>query len=333
MENGVNKPLKIAVVNSSSFGKWFPEHIKRLEALGTVESVRVAGDAHGKELAESLSPYNVIIASVTPFFDAEFFAHKTDVLLISRHGIGYNNVDIEAAKKTGTTVTTVEPLVERDAVAECAVACLMSNMRMVAESRQAANEGKWSTRARFLGRGLSGKTVGIIGCGNIGTRVAEILSRGFDMRVIACDPVPRPEWAEKMGVNYVSLEELARTSDIIALHANLTPDSYHILDEKILSLVKPGVYVEDNARADLIDQEAMLKALDDGRVAGLAIDVMHDEPPLENDPYFNHPKVLVTTHIGAYTRECLVSMGEKCVSDVERYAQGLPAVHAIYEAK
>ena len=159
---------KIAIVNSSSFGTRFPDQMERLQKIGTVERVRVAGDAHGAELVEALKDYNIIISSVTPFFDAEFFEHKTDLLLLSRHGIGYNNVDVKACNATGCILTTVSPLVERDAVAEGAVALLLDAMRQVSDSHVAANEGRWAERAKFVGNGVSGKTLGIIGCGNIG---------------------------------------------------------------------------------------------------------------------------------------------------------------------
>ena len=133
---------KIAIVNSSSFGTRFPDQMERLEKIGTVERVRVAGTAHGAELAEALKDYNIVISSVTPFFDAEFFEHKTDLVLLSRHGIGYNNVDVKACNATGCILTTVSPLVERDAVAEGAVALLCDAMRQVSDSHVAANDGR-----------------------------------------------------------------------------------------------------------------------------------------------------------------------------------------------
>ena len=305
---------KIAIVNSSSFGTRFPDQMERLQKIGTVERVRVAGDAHGAELAEALKDYNIIISSVTPFFDAEFFEHKTDLLLLSRHGIGYNNVDVKACNATGCILTTVSPLVERDAVAEGAVALLLDAMRQVSDSHVAANEGRWAERAKFVGNGVSGKTLGIIGCGNIGSRVVEILARGYDLKVLACDPVQHEDWAEGLraqgvDITYTDLDTVVSSCDILTLNADLNPTSFHILNADCFAKMKKGVYVVNNARADLIDQPAMLDALADGTVKALAIDVMHDEPPAADDPYFNHPKVLVCPHISAYTEECLRGSG------------------------
>ena len=176
---------RIAIVNSSSFGTRFPDQMDRLRKIGEVERVRVAGTCCGAELAKALEGFNVVISSVTPFFDKEFFENKRDLVLLSRHGIGYNNIDIPAAEEAGCLVTTVSPLVERDPVAEGAVAILLDAMRRVSDSHVAANEGRWAERASFVGNGLSGKTLGIIGCGNIGSRVVEILARGYDMKVLA----------------------------------------------------------------------------------------------------------------------------------------------------
>lgn len=321
---------KIAIVNSSSFGTRFPDQMERLKKIGEVTRVRVAGDCHGAELAEALKDYNIVIASVTPFFDQEFFEHKTDLGLLSRHGIGYNNVDVAALRATGGILTTVSPLIERDAVAEGAVAILNDLMRHVSDAHVASNEGRWADRAQFIGNSLTGKTLGIIGCGNIGTRVVEILKRGYDMRVLACDPKRRDEWARELGVEYADLNTVLEQGDVLTLNADLNPTSLHILDANAFAHMKKGVYVVNNARADLIDQPAMLTALEDGTVKGLAIDVMHDEPPAPDDPYFNHPKVLVTCHISAYTEECLQQMGEKCTADVERFVAGEPPINEIF---
>lgn len=321
---------RIAIVNSSSFGTRFPDQMDRLRKIGEVERVRVAGTCCGAELAKALEGFNVVISSVTPFFDKEFFENKRDLVLLSRHGIGYNNIDIPAAEEAGCLVTTVSPLVERDPVAEGAVAILLDAMRRVSDSHVAANEGRWAERASFVGNGLSGKTLGIIGCGNIGSRVVEILARGYDMKVLACDPVHHDDWAVKLGVpfEYTDVDTVVANCDVLTLNADLNPTSFHILNADVFSKMKKGCYVVNNARADLIDQSAMLAALEDGTVKALAIDVMHDEPPLPDDPYFNHPQVLVCPHISAYTEEGLRGMGEKCVGDVERFVNGEAPVNA-----
>ena len=314
---------RIAIVNSSSFGRRFPSQMERLEKIGEVKRITVDGAMHGKELAERLSGYNIIIASITPFFDQEFFEYKDELLLISRHGIGYNNVDLEAAKKHNTLVSIVWPLIERDAVAENAVANLLCVMLMTVEAVNAARENRWSERAQFVGHGLSGKTIGVIGCGNIGSRVAEILKHGFNSRLLACDPLLDKAWAAAHDIEEADLETLLREADVISLNCTLNETSYHILNDEAFNKMKKGVYITNTARGDLIDEEAVCRAIESGIVKGMAVDVMHDEPSDNSHPYFRYDNVIITPHTSAYTIECLEGMGNKCVSDVERVVNNM----------
>ena len=313
---------RIAIVNSSSLGRRFPDQMERLQKIGTVERITVDGMMRGKELAERLRGYNLIISSVTPFFDREFFENKDELLIISRHGIGYNNIDLEAAREHNTTVSIVPPLVERDAVAENAVANLMAVMRMTVPAVKAASENRWKDRASFVGNGITGKTVGVIGCGNIGSRVAEILKHGFNTRLLVTDPNLDLEWAREHGAEQVDLETLVSEADIISLNCTLNDTSFHILNQQMFEKMKPGVYITNTARGDLIDEEAACKAIENGIIKGMAVDVMHEEPASNTHPYFRYDNVLVTQHTSAYTIEGLQGMGEKCVEDLEKIIVG-----------
>lgn len=313
---------QIAIANSSSFGKWYPEHIKRLEKIGKVDFFQFSADIDGKLLAKELLGYNIIISSVTPFFTKEFFDYKDETLLISRHGIGYNNIDMIEATKNKTKVTIVSPLVERDAVAENAVANLMTLVRKSVDSVVAAREDEWQQRASFLGNTLTGKTFGVIGCGNIGTRVAEIFKYGFNGRVIVTDPKENLEWAERHGIEYVSLDELLAEADIISLNASLNETSQEILNKKTFAKMKHGVYITNAARGALICENDLLAAIDEGIVNGLATDVMVEEPADHTHPYFHNNHIMITPHTSAYTAECLKGMGDKCVTDVENLVTG-----------
>lgn len=311
---------KIAIVNSSSFGRKFPDHMERLKSIGPTERITVRGNMHGMELAERLKGFQVIISSVTPFFDEEFFDNTEGLILISRHGIGYNNIDVAAAKKKNVYVTIVPPLVERDAVAENAVANLLAVMRMIPQSNQAAKENRWEERASFVGNSITGKTVGVIGCGNIGSRVAEILKYGFNTNVLICDPKVNVKWMKQNDMKLVDLDTLVGRADIISLNASLDKTSFHILSNSEFAKMKKGIYITNTARGDLLDEEAVIKALDLGIIAGMAVDVMHEEPAKNTHPYFSYRNVIITPHTSAYTAECLWGMGDKCVSDVESVA-------------
>lgn len=190
---------KIAIVNSSSFGKIFHDQLERLEKIGEVRSFTVDGEIGGRELAELLAGYNIIIASVTPFFTQEFFDYKDELILITRHGIGYNNIDIEAAREHGTLVSIIPALVERDAVAENNITNLLALLRKTVEADISVKNDSWEDRANFVGRTLFNKTVGVIGVGNTGSCVVETLRNGFRCHVLAYDPYKSALHIESYG--------------------------------------------------------------------------------------------------------------------------------------
>lgn len=325
------KLVSVAITNSSSFGYAVPEHLERLKKLGPVKRVDVPGNCHGRELADAVGDANVIISSGTPQFDKEFFDCKPDMLLIARDGLGFNNIDVDAARACGCYVTKVEKIVEREAVAECAVGGMLDLVRQLDAGRCAANEGRWLDRGQFVGIELKGRTTGIIGCGNIGSRVAEILHHGFGMRVLANDPVHDDDWARANGVTYVDLDTLLSESDIVTLHATLNPTSYRLANGSFFSKIKRGSYLINTARGDMLDHAATIEALNQGIIAGLAIDAMSIEPPAQDDPYLNNPRVLVTPHIGAYTVEALRGMGDICVGNAELVAMGKKPLGIVWE--
>lgn len=312
----------IAIVNSSSFGKIFPEHMERLEKVGKVAYFKVDSEIGGKELAEMLQGYNIIISSVTPFFTKEFFDYKDELLLISRHGIGYNNIDIAAAKKHNTVVTIVPALVERDAVAENNITNLLAVLRRTVESSNRVKADRWEDRAQFVGHTLFNKTVGVIGVGNTGSCVVEILRNGFRCDVLAYDPYQSDMYLKSYGAKKVELDELLASSDMICLCANLTKENYHMLGKEEIAKMKDGVYISNSARGALLDETAVVEGLKSGKIAGFATDVLEDEPGRCDHPYLEFDNVVMTPHTSAYTMECLVDMGNKCVSDVECVVQG-----------
>ena len=313
---------KIAIVNSSSFGRTFPEHIEKLKKLGQVDRFDLPKDIGGKALAEKLMGYQVIIASVTALYNKEFFEKKDKTLLISRHGIGYNNIDVPAATEKGTFITKVDAPVEREAVAENAISLLLTVLRQIVPASLKVKEGKWAERAKFIGYEIKGKTAGIIGLGNIGSRVGEILKYGFNADIVAYDPNLSDEEIRKKGAEPVTLEQLLKRSDIISLNASVNSTSYHIISEKEFSLMKKGVYIVNTARGELMEQSSLLQALDEGIIAGLGIDVVEGEPIDEHHPLLSYKNVVVTPHTSAYTYECLKRMGDKVVDDVEKVLRG-----------
>ncbi|KRK36546.1 MULTISPECIES: D-isomer specific 2-hydroxyacid dehydrogenase family protein [Levilactobacillus] len=321
---------KIAVVNSSSFGQVFKEHWQQIEEIGEVKRFMLPTDIDGKSLAKELNGYNIIIASVTPMFNKEFFDNKDETLLISRHGIGFNNVDIKAAKEHGTKVAIVPQLVERDSVAENELANLMTLVRRTVQSAERERDDRYEDRAEFMGNELSGKTFGVIGCGNIGSRVAELFSV-FGGPILVNDPDPKAPagWLKSHNVERVDLDTLLEKADYISLNASLNDGNYHLIDAKKIAKMKKGVYLCNNARGALIDETALLDGIKSGKVAGYAADAVEVEPVRATSPLLQNDRVLLTPHTSAYTYECLHGMGEKCVSDVKNIVANKPLVREL----
>ena len=313
---------KIAIVNSSSFGKIFPEHMERLKKVGEVKHFTVDSEISGGDLARILHGYQMIIASVTPFFTQEFFENKDELLLISRHGIGYNNIDLEAAAKHQTIVSIIPALIERNAVAENNVTNLMAILRRTAEANQSVRADNWEDRAQFVGRTLFNKTVGVIGVGNTGSGVVEIVRNGFRCEVLAYDPFKSELHIQSYGAKKVGLDKLLESSDIICICANLTKDNYHMISDKEIEKMKDSVYLSNSARGALVNEDAIVSGLKSGKIAGFATDVLEEEPGRKDHPYLSLDNVIMTPHTSAYTMECLEEMGEKCVRDVEDVAKG-----------
>lgn len=313
---------RIAIVNSSSFGKYFPEQLNRLKKIGPIEFFKFPSDINPKELAETLKDYNYIIASVTPFFTKEFFENHPGVKLLTRHGIGYNNVDVTSATGHNCYVTIVEGIVEQDAVAENAIAHLMNSTRQLKCAAEAAENGEWKRRAEFMGYQIRHKTAGVIGFGNIGSRVGSILKEGFKCRLLAYDPYLSDEQLKEKGAIPVSLEELLRESDIISLNAFVNDKSYHLIKHEQIQQMKDHVMIVNTARGELVDDRAIIQAVIDRKIFSYGTDVVEGEPIDSSHPLFSSPFITVTPHTSAYTYECLEGMGEKCVSDCEKVAAG-----------
>ena len=314
--------MRIGIVNSSTFLLYFPHLEERLRRRGEIERIWVDKNISGRELAERTKDCDCIVASVTPRYTEEFFHLHDRLKLISRHGAGYDNVDLSAATRQGVLVTRVSGEEEKDAVAELALTLILDSLRKTPFAYQAVREKRWMDRKDFVGRELRGKRVGVIGMGRIGSRMVEILRKGFDCEVLVYDPGAEEERIIDKGGIPVTLEELLSRSDIITLHASLTSENYHLLGEREFSLMKEGVVLVNTARGELLEEKALLKALEEGKVEMAGLDVVENEPPSPDHPFLREKKILLLPHIAAYTRETLERMDRKIVEDIEAVVEG-----------
>jgi len=220
--------------------------------------------------------------------------------VIGRAGIGVDNVDIPAASRRGIIVMNT-PYGNSITTAEHAIALLFALSRQIAEANQSTKQGKWE-KNRFMGVEISGKTLGLVGCGNIGSIVAA-RAIGLKMRVIAYDPFLSQQRAQELGVEKVEWDELLTRADFITLHTPLTPKTKDMLNSTALAKTKKGVRIINCARGGLIVEADLVAALKSGHVAGAAIDVFDSEPPAPDNPLFTLNNVICTPHLGAATTE------------------------------
>jgi phosphoglycerate dehydrogenase-like enzyme len=310
---------KIAVVNSESFGKFVPEHLQQLESLGQVDFFHFDPRIKGLNLAEALLDYQCIIASVTPIFDRLFFQNTPNLGLLCRHGLGVDNVDLEAATEYQVMVTKVFGEIERQAVAELAVALMMNGLRKLNRGQALIRKDEWHLRSSCHSFELKDATVGIIGYGNIGTKVGQILHDGFGARVVVYDPYKTTEEIHEAKGEKVSLAELVASSDVITLHCNLTEENLRMLGKQQFQEMQPHAFLVNTARGELVDEVALLDALTTKEISGYAADVFAQEPLDSNHPLLALENVTLTPHIGAYTSESLAGMGEHVVTNIARY--------------
>lgn len=321
---------RIAVINSKSFGRYFPDQISRLESVGGVDFYRdIDPNIGAEELSDLLSQYEYLIPSVTPDFPREFFEKSPNLKMISRHGLGFNNIDIDAATDHGVYVTKIVGDYERNTVAELSVGFIMALIRHIVPADKALKDNNWGKKADFYGTELHAMTVGIIGLGNIGSRVAEIIHNGFGSKVIAYDPNVSSEKMAEHGATKVELSDLLELSDVISLNAAITNSSFNILGEKEFNQMKDGVLIANTARGELVIESELAQALEQGKVKAYATDVFAIEPITKNNPLKNFEYNILTPHIGAYTDLSLKAMGDKCVKDVELMESGNKPVEII----
>src|SRR4051795_6584469 len=235
--------------------------------------------------------------------------------VVGRAGIGVDNVDIPAATSRGVVVMNT-PFGNSITTAEHAIAMMFALAREIPAADASTQAGKWE-KNRFMGVEITGKVLGIIGCGNIGSIVAD-RAIGLRMRVIAFDPFLSPERALDLGVEKVELDELLHRADFITLHTPLTDKTRNILDAAALKKTKKGVRIVNCARGGLVDEAALAEALKSGHVAGAAFDVFVEEPATSN-PLFSLPNVVCTPHLGAATSEAQENVALQVAEQMSDY--------------
>jgi D-3-phosphoglycerate dehydrogenase len=277
------------------------------------------------ELAAVVGPYHALMIRSGSQITAEVLDAAKSLRIIGRPGVGVDNVDLAAATRRGVVVMN-SPLGNLVSTAELSLALLLALARNVAQADASMKAGKWD-RKSFAGVELHGKRIGVVGFGRIGREVAA-RCRALGMEVMAYDPFVSPAVAESQHVKLTSLPELLQSCHFLTLHTTLSKDTRHLLGKDAFAQMKPGMRIVNAARGELIDEDALLQALESGRVAGAALDVHAQEPPV-SWKLAQHPRVVATPHVGAATAEAQERVGTDIAFQVRDYLKGGLIQHAV----
>jgi D-3-phosphoglycerate dehydrogenase len=243
--------------------------------------------------------------------------------VLSRYGVGVDRVDSEAATAAGVVVTNT-PGANHIGVAELTLGLMLSLARRIPQHYSSARQGSW---ARMRGTELAGKTLGVIGLGWISKEVIRRAS-AFDMRILVQTGYPDEELINRYGVEYVPLERILQEADYVSLHCAVTPERCDMIGEKELQDMKPGAYLVNTARGELVDEEALLRALQEGWIAGAAMDAFKEEPAIGN-PLLELENFIGTPHLGATTYESIIRMGTMAVENALQVLRGERPIYVV----
>src|SRR6266571_1648384 len=268
-----------------------------------------------EKLAAAIDGFDGLAIRSATKVTAKLLEHAKSLKVIGRAGIGVDNVDIAAATARGIIVMNT-PFGNSITTAEHAITLMLALARQIPEADSSTRAGKWE-KNKFLGVEIFGKTLGIIGCGNVGSIVAD-RALGLKMKVIAYDPFLSVERALKLGVEKVELDELWRRADFVTLHTPLTEKTRNIVNAETLAQMKRGVRLINCARGELVDEAALAEAVKSGQVAGAALDVFREEPATQS-VLFGHPNVVCTPHLGASTTEAQENVALQIAQQMSDY--------------
>lgn len=300
---------------AATFGIFEQEPKERLEAAGCEVRINPYGrPLTSKEIVEHCQGASVVILG-NDQLDAATIDALPDLRMVARHGAGFDNIDFVALTRRGIVVTNT-PGANREETADLTFALILDLARMITQSVNQLKGGVWN---KIPGRSLYGKTIGIIGVGSIGMAVAR-RAMGFGMDILGNDIVQREE-ASRYGLLYTSLNDLLAKSDVVSIHAPLTSATRNLLGAKELRHMKDGALLVNTARADIVRESALEKALLSGKLGGYAVDVYEKEPP-SLPKFYDLPNVLTTPHIGSATFETNRRMGDVVVDNVIAFKDG-----------
>jgi D-3-phosphoglycerate dehydrogenase len=296
-----------------------------IDVLQDIADVDVKAGLSSDELLGIIGNYDALVVRSQPKVTADIIEAGTKLQVIGRAGVGVDNIDIETATRRGIVVVNA-PAGNTIATAEHTLALMMSVARNIPQSCSILKGGEWK-RQEYIGTEISNKTLGIIGLGRVGSEVAR-RALGLEMKVIVHDPFVSKDYVKNLGAELVTLDDILIKSDFITIHTTLTKATKGLIGKKQLSMVKPTAYIINVARGGIVDEEELYRAVEEGRLAGAAVDVYTQEPATDN-VLLKCDGIITTPHLGASTSEAQVGVAITVAEEVISVLKGLPAKYAV----
>jgi D-3-phosphoglycerate dehydrogenase len=301
-----------------------PIHIAALERLKEEVSVLTSYTASSKEVLELLPQVHGVILGGGFILGAAEMDLAENLEVVGRHGVGLDNVDVAAASERGIPVVFT-PYGPTESTAEHTLLLILAAARRLSQLDRAVRSGNFHIRdqPQAMGHELKGKTLGVVGFGRIGQRLAEMCRDALQMSVYVFDPYLDPEAVSKWGATYLEdLIELASKVDVLSIHTPLTPETHHLINRDVIRSMKPGGILINAARGAVVDEAALIEALQDGHLGSAGLDVYDPEPPASDNPLFQFDEIVLTPHVGSFTDEGRRRMGLTVVEDTLRVLRG-----------
>ena len=281
-----------------------------------------------EEIIRGVKDADALISLLTDRIDREVIDSAPKLKVIGNYAVGYNNIDVDYAKKKGIIVVNT-PGVLTDATADLAFALILAATRRVVEGDKFVREGKFKGWAPLLllGKDVWGATLGIVGAGRIGQAVGR-RAKGFNMKIIYYDKFRRENFEKETGAEFVPLEKLLSQADIITIHVPLTQETYHLIGKREFALMKDGAILVNTSRGEVIDEEALISALKNGKIFSAALDVFENEPDIRKE-LLGLPNIVLTPHIGSATERTRRKMAEMVCNDVARVLRGEEPINKV----
>ncbi|MCK5827635.1 D-glycerate dehydrogenase [Candidatus Bipolaricaulota bacterium] len=301
-----------------------PEHLKRLKDAG--HEVRLTEDATPESLALSLADADGLICMLTNPIGAQVLDTAPHLRIVANVAVGYENIDLASATEMGIVVTNT-PDVLTESTADHTFALLLASARRITEADTTVRDGmfpSWGLQQQLTGIDIHGKILGIVGMGRIGTAVARRGHHGFGMSILYHSRTRKPRLEDELGAQQLSFHELLAQSDFVCVHTPLTPDTRHLFNADALARMKPSAILVNVARGAVIDEEALVTALQKHIIAGAGLDVFEGEPQVHPDLLELREHIVLTPHVGSATEETRRAMGDMAIDNVIAVLAGKP---------